>query len=63
MGAENVLHVYPPAGKQDDGSKYFAQLGRQCGFAEAVQDSYEWCQQMAQRLDNDETLFFTGQWF
>lgn len=56
-GAENVLHVFPPASLKASTDQYFARIARQCNFSEPTHNSFDWYSQMEQRLVDGENLF------
>ncbi|MBJ6611429.1 MAG: toll/interleukin-1 receptor domain-containing protein [Candidatus Thiothrix moscowensis] len=56
-GANNVLHLFPPASLKASSDQYFARLGKQCGFAADIASSWEWSEAMEQRLLDGDELF------
>ena len=56
-GAENVLHVFPPASTRADSSAYFGRLAEQCDFGGGIAESWEWADALRKRLlQGQETL-------
>ncbi len=59
---ETVLHLFPPASTNADSAAYFGRLAKQCGFDEAIMESWEWADALRQRLDEEAeyVLLITG---
>ena len=52
-----VLHVTPPVSARTTLERYFARLGRQCGFSEEIREPEDWEDMLYGRLQDGERLF------
>ena len=57
FGAGAVFHLTPPYSAAAEVGRYFARLGRQCGFAEETRDPLDWEDALVARLEGGESLF------
>jgi len=57
FGAANVLHIFPPNSAQADSAAYFGRLARQCGFDGDISESWEWADELADKLENSREVF------
>jgi hypothetical protein len=57
FGKKNVLHLVPPFGQTVDMKDFFAQLGKQCGFSQAVNGSVKLGTLFVDQLNEGGMLF------
>lgn len=58
----SFIKLFPPASTSADTSAYFGRLAKQCGLDEAISNSWEWADALAETLQqgSEVILFITG---
>jgi len=61
-GANNVLHIFPPASSRANSAACFGRMAKQCGFDEHIAESWEWADALRDKLTQGQQtlLLITG---